>query len=312
MDVVLEICDTLLFDRMYSTFLPASTISKYGNAIKDATTSNFSSIREAGTTTPTYEYIYKPASKLINLQPTQWTYASSWQRDEPYRQFFSLFLITWLFGIILYFIGATLSYVFVFDKTAFKHPKYLKNQVRLEIKQTMWSMPTMSIFTAAFFVAEVRGHAKFYELPSEAPFALYNFIQFPFFLIFTDFFIYWIHRGLHHPMVYKTLHKPHHRWIMPTPYASHAFHPVDGFSQSIPYHVFPFLFPLNKLAYLGLFFFINVWTIFIHDGEYMSNSPILNGAACHTMHHRKSPTSILTPNTPLSQPSNHPPFMPPL
>ncbi len=23
----------------------------------------------------------------------------------------------------------------------------------------------------------------------------------------------------------------------------------------------------------------------IHDGEYISNSPILNGAACHTMHH---------------------------
>ena len=29
------------------------------------------------------------------------------------------------------------------------------------------------------------------------------------------------------------------------------------------------------------------------------------------MHHRKSPTSILTPNTPLSQPSNHPPFIAP-
>ena len=23
----------------------------------------------------------------------------------------------------------------------------------------------------------------------------------------------------------------------------------------------------------------------IHDGEYVANSPIINGAACHTMHH---------------------------
>jgi len=49
--------------------------------------------------------------------------------------------------------------------------------------------------------------------------------------------------------------------------------------------VFPFIFPLQKLAYLALFFFVQLWTVFIHDGEYVANSPILNGAACHTMHH---------------------------
>lgn len=130
-------------------------------------------------------------------------------------------------------------------------------------------------------------------------------------------------------MVYKTLHKPHHKWIMPTPYASHAFHPLDGFAQSVPYHAYPYLFPLQKFAYIALFIFINIWTVFIRefpstlpwcflpflfypltpnffldesdytalvrlftdvdvltdDGEYVANSPIINGAACHTMHH---------------------------
>jgi lathosterol oxidase len=72
---------------------------------------------------------------------------------------------------------------------------------------------------------------------------------------------------------------------MPTPYASHAFHPIDGFSQSFPYHLYPILFPLNKYASVALFVFVNFWTILIHDGEYVANSPIINGAACHTMHH---------------------------
>jgi lathosterol oxidase len=72
---------------------------------------------------------------------------------------------------------------------------------------------------------------------------------------------------------------------MPTPYAAVAFHPVDGFMQSLPYHVFPFLFPLQKFAYLGLFIFVQIWTVMIHDGEYAANGTILNGAACHTMHH---------------------------
>ncbi|KAL9625013.1 MAG: hypothetical protein Q9160_000742 [Pyrenula sp. 1 TL-2023] len=164
-------------------------------------------------------------------------------------------------------------------------PEGYRYKVRLEIKQAMTSMPGMSILTALFFTAEVRGWTKLYDDPAEAPFPLYNFLQFPIFILFTDFLIYWIHRGLHHPTVYKRLHKPHHKWIMPTPFASHAFHPLDGFAQSIPYHVFPFVLPLHKLAYIALFVFINVWTIFIHDGEYVANSPIINGAACHTMHH---------------------------
>lgn len=153
----------------------------------------------------------------------------------------------------------------------------------------MWqantAMPVMSLLTAACFVAEVRGYGKLYDNSADGPGKWYDFAQFPFFLMFTDCFVYLIHRGLHHPLIYKTLHKPHHKYIMPTPYASHAFHPLDGFAQSIPYHVFPFLFPLNKLAYIGLFGFINAWTIIIHDGEFVHNSPIINGAACHTMHH---------------------------
>jgi len=146
-------------------------------------------------------------------------------------------------------------------------------------------MPTMAALTAPFFLAEVRGHSKLYDSLSDAPFAWYNLLQFPFFLLFTDMFVYFIHRGLHHPILYKRLHKSHHKWIMPTPYAAIAFHPVDGWAQSLPYHFFPFFFPLQKFAYLGLFAFIQIWTVFIHDGEYVANSPILNGAACHTMHH---------------------------
>ena len=88
------------------------------------------------------------------------------------------------------------------------------------------------------------------------------------FLLFTDYGIYWVHRILHHPALYKTFHKPHHKWIIPTPFASHAFHPVDGYLQSCPYHLFIFLFPLHRLLYLGLFVFVNFWSIFVSRRSY--------------------------------------------
>ena len=88
----------------------------------------------------------------------------------------------------------------------------------------------MAVFTAPWFLAEVRGCSKLYLDPNDYGW-WYMVVQFPLFLVFTDGLIYLIHRGLHHPLVYKTLHKPHHRWIVPTPFASHAFHPLDGYSQ---------------------------------------------------------------------------------
>jgi Delta7-sterol 5-desaturase len=285
MDIILEVADTFVFDRLYATVLPATSTSSFSQYVKHVATSTFSSMREMGTQVALPQYTFQPASQILSFQPSHWAYASALPRDNVYRQALSLFTIVWFFGLVLYFVFSTLSYIFVFDKTTFQHPKYLKNQISMEIKQTMASMPGMSLLTMIAFTAEVRGYAKLYDLPSEAPFYLYNYLQFPFFILFTDFFIYWIHRGLHHPLIYKKLHKAHHKWIMPTPYASHAFHPLDGFAQSVPYHVFPFIFPLQKFAYIALFVFINVWTILIHDGEYIADSPIINGAACHTMHH---------------------------
>ncbi|PYI23299.1 sterol delta 5,6-desaturase ERG3 [Aspergillus japonicus CBS 114.51] len=280
MDIALEVWDTFIGDRLYSSLLPLSLSSSI--TIPGVNTAVNSTLSLFGASKP---YVYEPATQLFYLEPSKYAYLSAWPRNNIYRQFLSFFLIVWIFGLIVYFICATLSYIFIWDKTTVRHPKFLKNQIPMEIAQTMQSMPVMSLLTAPFLVAEVRGYAKLYDTFDEEPFPYYSVLQFPLFIAFTDFCIYWIHRGLHHPLIYKTLHKPHHKWIMPSPFASHAFHPLDGWSQSVPYHVFPFIFPLQKLAYVFLFGFINLWTVLIHDGEYVANSPVVNGAACHTMHH---------------------------
>lgn len=147
----------------------------------------------------------------------------------------------------------------------------------------------MAIPTCLLFVAELQGYSKLYDTPTEEN-GGYTFLAVSVvtFFLFTDCIIYWIHRYLHHPLIYKTLHKAHHTWKVPSPFASHAFHPVDGFLQSLPYHIYPFLFPLHKGLYLGLFFAVNVWTVLIHDADYRVPKvlrPIVNGSAHHTDHH---------------------------
>ncbi|GAB1217880.1 Delta(7)-sterol 5(6)-desaturase erg3B [Aspergillus terreus] len=274
MDVLLDVLDTFVFDRLYATLFPVSP------AVLHSQTTH--GVSQNGTELAS---VNTHINRYISLEPSEWAAKSTWSRDNIYRQFLSLFLMTWIFGLVLYFISATLSFYLVYDKRAMKHPKFLRNQIRLEIQQAVHAMPIMAALTAPFFVAEVRGFSRLYDFASEAPFPLYVYLQYPLFIAFTDFGIYWIHRGLHHPAIYKRLHKPHHKWIISTPYASYAFHPLDGWSQSVSYHIFPMLFPLQKIAYLGLFTFVTIWTVMIHDGEYAMNSPVVNGSACHTIHH---------------------------
>ncbi|KAJ8316242.1 hypothetical protein KUTeg_006256 [Tegillarca granosa] len=220
---------------------------------------------------------------------TPYVYPAWLTEDAPIRQILSLLVILNLGGYFLYFLNAAASYYFIFDQRLMKHPLFIPNQVKLEILYTVKSIPLMSIPTVALFYLEVRGYSKLYDNVSDNRLGIVGILgSVVTFILFTDMCIYWIHRFLHHKQVYKYIHKDHHRWKIPTPFASHAFHPLDGFLQSCPYHIYPFLFPLHKFTYLALFVFVNFWTVSIHDGDYRVPDllkPFINGSAHHTDHH---------------------------
>ncbi|KAN0077946.1 hypothetical protein V8E55_010025, partial [Tylopilus felleus] len=167
------------------------------------------------------------------------------------------------------------------------HPHFLKNQIRFEIQTSLTSFHTMMLLMLPRFQAEVMGYSHLYDNVSKYRWP-YFALLIPLFLTFTEYSLYWIHRALHHPLLYKTIHKPHHKLIILTPFASHAFHPLDTYLNSIPYHLFIFLFPLHQGLYLGLFVLLNLWAIFIHDSEMFTGhllQHIINGASHHTLHH---------------------------
>jgi len=220
---------------------------------------------------------------------TPYVYPASFQPTDWRRQMLSLYVIVTIGAYALYFICATFSYFFIFDQSMMLHPKFLKNQVRMEIRWTVVNVPCTALPSATVFLLEVRGYSKMYDgVENGVNGWLFIFFSTLTFLMFTDCLIYWTHRALHSKLLYKYLHKQHHKLLVPTPFASHAFNPIDTFVQSLPYHIYPFLFPLNKLLYIALFVFVNIWTVSIHDGDYRVPDllqPFINGAAHHTDHH---------------------------
>ncbi|KAF8628018.1 hypothetical protein AX15_004136 [Amanita polypyramis BW_CC] len=254
MDLVLRVSDDLFLDRVWAKLVPLSAFTALPGSFQHINGS-------VGTWSQAISFLPHPPENLSAYYSSSHP-LSAWPRDYLPRQLLSLVLIT-LIGIhILYFLFAGLSYEFIFNHEMMKHPRFLKNQVKLEIQTSLRSFPGMTLLTLPWFQAEVMGYSKLYDGLDTYGY-VYLFASVPLFLIFTDYCIYWIHRWLHVPFLYKIIHKPHHKWIVPTPFASHAFHPLDGYLQSVPYHLFIFIFPLHRVLYLVLFVLVNFWSIFV-------------------------------------------------
>ncbi|KAF9974636.1 c-5 sterol desaturase [Actinomortierella ambigua] len=327
MDVVLDYADQFVLDKFYSS-LPAVTVPSLTDGIV-ALPSLLASFHASLSTLPVKDGLSLLAKGFVDRCQEGSFLLNDLARDSILRQSFSLYWLTLLGGCLMYFIFSSVSYFAMFDKTQMKHPKFLKNQIKLEIQMSCAALPWIALMTFPWFLGEVRGYSRLYtdihstHIMSASPADMlretvgassvningtasglssnlgplaplieplldgwaFVVISIGAFLFFTDFGIYWIHRLLHHPLVYKRLHKPHHKWIIPTPFASHAFHPVDGYLQSVPYHLFVFVFPMQKYIYLGMFMFVNLWSVLIHDGEFLMPNEVVNGAAHHSIHH---------------------------
>ncbi|KAI0768137.1 hypothetical protein BD413DRAFT_566988 [Trametes elegans] len=293
MDILLNIADDWALDRVWASLLPVSAFTTASSNAAGLYNASSHVQIPASTSSAWHQLIshipHPPLPDELLTSPliASETVASAWPRDYLPRQAISLLVLT-LVGIhIIYFIFAGLSYQFIFNHDMMKHPRFLKNQVKQEVQSSLAAFPLMTLLTLPWFLGEIRGYSKMYDDVDEYGWA-YFFLSIPLFLVFTDYCIYWIHRWEHHPICYKWLHKPHHKWIIPTPWASYAFHPLDGYFQSIPYHLFPYVFPQHKKLHLGLFVLVNFWTILIHDSDMITGHPLenlINGPAHHTLHH---------------------------
>jgi lathosterol oxidase len=75
--------------------------------------------------------------------------------------------------------------------------------------------------------------------------------------------IYWMHRTLHtNKFLYKHVHMLHHKYNRPdtlTPWASIAFHPLDGILQASPYVICLPLVPCHYVTHVCMLFFTAIW-----------------------------------------------------
>ena len=109
-----------------------------------------------------------------------------------------------------------------------------------------------------------------------------------------DTYFYWLHRAMHHPRVFKILHLVHHKSTNPSPWASYAFHPLEGVVEASIIFPIAFLIPFHSTALLAFLLFMMAYNVYGHLGfelfpKRFNKHPIgkwLNTSVNHNLHHK--------------------------
>lgn len=199
----------------------------------------------------------------------------------------NLFLLLVIGGMVMYFSVSGLSYLifFVWGKKRF-HPTYVAKPEVLkdQMKWGVYGVLGNAVMTAPLHWLIANGYSQAYWDPMERGIP-YFILSIFLYLAFTETWIYWVHRWLHLPAVFRVLHKPHHKWRATTSWASMAFHPLDSFLQALPHHLALFLFPVNVYLYLVMLSFVMLWSVMIHDRVSLVKWSVINYTGHHTLHH---------------------------
>jgi lathosterol oxidase len=173
MDLVLRICDDLFLDKIWAAILPISAFvhhnpfpSVNASALVPSPDSKWSHFISSIPHPPLHPDILAASSSPScpsQLHHLPARLLSAWPRDYVPRQLFSLSAVTLIGIFCLYFLIATLSYAFIFNHEMMRHPRFLKNQIKLEIQTSLRAFPGMTLLTLPWFQAEVMGYSKLYD-----------------------------------------------------------------------------------------------------------------------------------------------------
>ena len=105
-------------------------------------------------------------------------------------------------------------------------------QYKREVK---WSMITAGLFAVAGAILLVlwqQGYTKVYLDVADYP-LWWLPLSLAIAMVLHETYYYWLHRWMHHPRIFRIVHKVHHDSNITSPWTAFSFHPLEGLLQAI-------------------------------------------------------------------------------
>jgi sterol desaturase/sphingolipid hydroxylase (fatty acid hydroxylase superfamily) len=122
----------------------------------------------------------------------------------------------------------------------------------------------------------------------------YHVLSFVWLFFLHDAYFYWIHRLMHHPVIFKHVHLVHHYSTNPSPWTAYAFHPLEAILEAGIIPLAAFTLPVHMGLFSGFMLFQIIYNIYGHLGyelwpRSMARHPIgrwINTGVAHNQHHK--------------------------
>lgn len=209
-------------------------------------------------------------------------------------------LLTALGGVSIFFMSGSIFWAYYWKptyeqwimKTNPVYPPVLK--VRDEIIQTTKSLMAATLVPALTLWLAARGRSQAYCGLGEGHFGLsapaYLIAQFIVFWVASDFYEFAYHQLGHRVPFLWGVHKHHHAFHNPTPFAVIADEAYDQLVRTAPLILIPLLVPTNMdLLFTQFAIFFYAYGVYLHWGYESTmispHNPLVNTAYEHYYHH---------------------------
>jgi Delta7-sterol 5-desaturase len=191
------------------------------------------------------------------------------------------------------------AYFFVWRKKQWQSRQVfrLANSSTQFKKEIRWSLINCAIFAligVAAVLAWQQGFTKIYFEPLEKGWWWLP-ISFVISMALHETYYYFLHRWMHHPSVFRHIHKVHHDSKITSVWTAFSFHPMEGFLQAIflpllllvlPMHCYVLILQLTIMSFSSV---INHLEVEIYPKGFNKHwlGKWLIGATHHALHHKQ-------------------------
>ena len=166
------------------------------------------------------------------------------------------------------------------------------------VRELATSLRTVLVFSSVGFLiwlSSVTEVGKFYDDPARYGWAWFA-ASVVILIVAHDAWFYWTHRLIHHPRLFRRLHRTHHKSSTPTPLTSYAFDTGEAAVNAVFYLLMGLLLPLSHLA--GFIFLAHMmlrnaighsgYELFPRNGEGRLLFDWMTTVTHHDLHHAQA------------------------